>query len=168
MFGGAPVRGDFVPHNGLDRGARRAVVRAVLVRSRPLSSSRSPAAAAGGYYKEHESSRGHCSKLTHSGRTPPFSIRFFRIAECRKQPYILSPFLSNGLYLPLHTAWGISSRPIVPTPHFLHAAACAIDCRPDLSAALLPYKLPPYRSPPPPVGKPQIKPQGTSAVAELP
>ena len=24
------MRGDFVPHNGLDRGARRAVVRAVL------------------------------------------------------------------------------------------------------------------------------------------
>ena len=117
------MRGDFVRHTtawssrcSARRCARAALVR-VIVASLLLTLSRRR-------YKEHESSRGcHCSKLTHSGRTPPFSILFFRIAEWRKQPYILSPFLSNGLYLPLHTAWGISSRPIVPTPHFLHAAA---------------------------------------------
>jgi hypothetical protein len=90
---------------------------------------------------------GHCSKLSHSGRTPARSMRRLRTAWCRKQPYMRSPS-RHGRYLPLHTAWPISSRPRMPVPHLWHAAACACACRLGCTLALLaaarPYKLPPY------------------------
>ena len=74
----------------------------------------------------------------------------------------------------MQTVCPIVSCPGGPLPHCCRARVWAKACLPAADAAsscfaaLGPYRVPPYKSPPVFVGHPQINPNGTSSVAELP